>query len=558
MKKVAYWQIGFALLLVASACKKASTGNPEPPAVLAKDFNTGNWYVNGVSNSYYYTNTSLNPQIRIEFTNALNRTSTATGIVLGDAVGGAVAFSANYEKGDSIVVLQPSSPLSYLTKYTLTINNQLRSKDGGKYIGQDVINLLTRMDSSSKFPAISDTALLTLVQRQTFKYFWDYAHPVSGLARERTGLAEVVTTGGSGFGLMSLPVGINRGFITRAEGIQRAQKVLTFLNTKATKYHGAFAHWLNGTTGVTIPFSSKDDGADLVETSYLMMGLITLRQYFNSVAADETALRSSIDSIVDGVEWSWFRKNGENQLYWHWSPNGAWQMNMAIQGWNEGLITFIMAASAKNNPIPKIVYDNGWARNGAIRNGKSFYGYPLPLGQDYGGPLFFCHYTFMGIDPRGLSDAYANYQTQMVNHTKINWEYCKVNPMAWFGYSADCWGLTASDIPNGYAASSPTNDLGVIAPTAALSSMPYTPEASMHALKFFYYTLGDKLWKEYGFIDAFSVHKNWYANSFLAIDQGPIIVMIENYRTGLLWQLFTSAPEVKTGLRSLGFSAPYL
>jgi hypothetical protein len=218
----------------------------------------------------------------------------------------------------------------------------------------------------------------------------------------------------------------------------------------------------------------------------------------------------------------------------------------------------VLAASSTTYPIPKIVYDNGWAQNGGMKNGNSYYGYTLPLGPPLGGPLFFEHYSFMGIDPNGLTDQYANYQTQTVNHTKINYEYCKANPKNYIGYSDESWGLTASDIPGGYAASSPTNDLGVIAPTAALSSFPYTPAESMKALKYFYYKLGDRLWGQYGFYDAFSLHQQWFANSTLAIDQGPIIVMIENYRSGLMWNLFMSCPEVKTGMKNLGFSSPHL
>ncbi|HRN55486.1 MAG TPA: glucoamylase family protein, partial [Agriterribacter sp.] len=184
------------------------------------------------------------------------------------------------------------------------------------------------------------------------------------------------------------------------------------------------------------------------------------------------------------------------------------------------------------------------------------YGYRLPLGPSLGGPLFFSQYSFLGINPNGLSDAYANYGTQTTNHSLINYAYCKANPRGRYGYSDSCWGLTASDIQDGYTASSPANDVGVIAPTAAISSLPYTPAESMKALKFFYYVLGDKLWKEYGFIDAFSLHDLWFANSFLAIDQGPQIVMIENYRSGLPWNLLMSCPEVKAGMTLLGFSGP--
>jgi len=396
------------------------------------------------------------------------------------------------------------------------------------------------------------------VQQQTFKYFWDFGHPISGLARERNTSGETVTSGGSGFGIMAIVTGISRNFITKAQGLARMQTIVGFLKNTAQKFHGAFPHWLNGTTGAVIPFSAKDDGADLVETSYLMQGLLTARQFFNGADAAETTLRNDINILWNGVEWSWFRQNNQNVLYWHWSPTYNWDMNFQIRGWNEALITYVLAASSPTSAIPKIVYDNGWAQNGAMKNGKTFYGYQLPLGPDYGGPLFFAHYSFLGINPTGLNDVYANYQLQTINHTKINYEYCKANPKSFYGYSAECWGLTASDIQNGYTASSPTNDVGVIAPTAALSSFPYSPTESMAALKFFYYKLGDKIWGQYGFKDAFSLHNQWFADSYLAIDQGPIIIMIENYRTGLLWNLFTTCPEVKTGMRTLGFTAPYL
>ena len=336
------------------------------------------------------------------------------------------------------------------------------------------------------------------------------------------------------------------------------QKIVGFLKNTAVKVKGAFPHWLNGTTGAIIPFSANDDGADLVETSYLMAGLLTTRQYFNGTSADETNLRNDINDLWNGVEWDWFRNGGQDVLYWHYSTGKGWIMNFPIRGWNECLVTYILASSSTTHSIPATVYSNGWAGGNPFINGAAYFGYTLPLGEAMGGPLFFSHYSFLGVNPNGLQDVYANYTTQTKNHTLINYTYCKTNPNNNFGYSADCWGLTASDIENGYIASSPTNDVGVIAPTAALSSFPYTPAESMTALKFYYYTLGDKLFKEYGFVDAFALKDTWFANSFLAIDQGPIIVMIENYRTGLLWNLFTSCPEVKQGLIKLGFTAPYL
>lgn len=546
------------LTLVLSNCGKKSSGPVTPPPPAPVDFNISSWTVNGIPaiSNYYGVNTI--PTLKFIFPAAINRNSVAGSISLKESTGAVINYNVSYEKADSIVVLQPGQSLNHLKKYTITVSTQLKSTNGGYLKTAIEINLTTAIDSSDKFPRITDEELLTKVQQQTFKYFWDFAHPTSGLARERNTSNDVVTSGGSGFGVMAIITGIHRNFITRAEGLARLQKIVGFLKNNAAVFHGAYPHWLNGATGAAVPFSTKDNGADLVETSYLIQGLLCARQYFSAADAAETALRNDINTISDRVEWNWFRKNNENVLYWHWSPNYNWDMNMPIRGWNECLITYVLAASSNNYSIPKTVYDNGWANNGAFRNNNTYYNIQLPLGPAYGGPLFFAHYSFLGINPTNLTDAWANYWTQNKNHALINYNYCVANPQGNFGYSDSCWGLTASDIPNGYTASSPTNDVGVIAPTAALSSFPYTPVESMKALKFFYYVLGDKIWKEYGFVDAFSLKETWFANSFLAIDQGPIIVMIENHRSGLLWNLLTSCPEVKTGMKNLGFTAPYL
>jgi hypothetical protein len=409
---------------------------------------------------------------------------------------------------------------------------------------------------------LSDSSLLDLVQKQTFKYFWDFAHPVSGLARERSNESfnygkEVVTIGGSGFGVMAIVVATSRNWITRDTAVGHLLKMVNFL-LKANSYHGIFPHWMNGGTGVTIPFGRKDDGADLVETSYLFEGLLAARQYFNAGTRRERELRNRINWLWEAAEWNWHTQGGRNVLYWHWSPNNGWSMNFEIRGWNECLITYLIAASSPTYSIPATVYHQGWAEGRNFKNGKEYYGIPLPLGFDYGGPLFFAHYSFLGIDPHGLKDRYADYWQQNLNHVRINYNYCVLNPHHYKGYGPDCWGLTASDNFEGYNAHSPTNDLGVITPTAALSSFPYTPDLSMKALRHFYVDLGDKIWGDYGFKDSFSEQKNWWANSYLAIDEGPIVGMIENYRTGLLWKLFMSCPEIQNGLRKLDFESPWL
>jgi hypothetical protein len=426
---------------------------------------------------------------------------------------------------------------------------------GGRINESYSVVFITNLDETPKFPEISEDSLLTLTQQRTFEYFWDYGHPVSGLARDRLGGGDVVTSGGSGFGIMAILTGIRRGFITRQEGFDRISKMVNFLaDPEIDKFHGAFPHWLNGSSGTVIPFSQKDNGGDLVETAFLMQGLLTAKEYFINGSQEEQSLCDTIQKMWENVEWDWYRNNGQDKLFWHWSPNYNWDMNMPVTGWNEALIVYILAASSPTHSIEKPVYVNGWARNGAIKNGNSYYGIQLPLGESYGGPLFFTHYSFLGLDPRNLSDEYADYWEQNTAHAKINYEYCVTNPRKYPGYSSKCWGLTASDIPDGYTASSPNNDVGVITPTAALSSFPYTPVESMEALKFFYYVLGDKIWGTYGFTDAFSLKEKWFATSYLAIDQGPIICMIENYRTGFLWNLFMSNNEIKAGLTKLGFS----
>jgi hypothetical protein len=404
---------------------------------------------------------------------------------------------------------------------------------------------------------LSTDALLDLVQQQTLRYFWEFAETNSGMARERNTSGNLVTTGGTGFGIMAMIAGAERGFISRHDVLLRVLKISNFLK-RADRFQGAWSHWIDGTTGRVIPFSQRDNGGDLVETAFLVQGLIAAREYFNGNNALEDSLRALVDTLWHGVNWQWFTRN-QNVLYWHWSPNYNWDMNMQISGWNEAMIVYVLAAASPTYPIAPAVYHQGWARNGAMRNGRTFYDVRLPLGVDFGGPLFFAHYSFLGLDPRGLKDQYADYWQQNRHHSLINQRYSIYNPKNFCHYSDSLWGLTASDDPEvGYQAHAPFGfhgvDNGTITPTAALSSMPYTPEESMKALRTFYYYLGDKIWGSYGFRDAFNLDRNWFAQSYLAIDQGPIIVMIENHRTGLLWDVFMKNQDVAVGLERLGFS----
>ena len=396
-----------------------------------------------------------------------------------------------------------------------------------------------------------DDALLEMVQRYSLRYFWDFGHPVSGMARERNSSGDLVTTGGTGFGVMAILVGIDRGWISWESGLKRLLKMVLFLEG-ADRFRGAFPHWMNGKTGRTIPFSPKDDGGDLVETAFLFEGLLTARQYFQGNSPNEVVLREKITKMYGEVDWNWYRKTVEDVLYWHWSPNNQFAINLPIRGWNEAMIIYILAIASPTHPVPARLYQRGWA-GGSYVHSQDHFGYHLDIGPEYGGPLFFTHYSFLGLDPRFVRDQYTNYFIHSQRQSLINREYCAANPKHFAGYSASCWGLTASDDPYGYSAHSPTNDNGTITPTAALSSMPYSPEESLEALKNFYRVRGDRLWGPMGFYDAFSDRENWVASSYLAIDQGPIIGMIENYRSQLLWKTFMTSPEIGPALDAVGF-----
>ena len=417
-------------------------------------------------------------------------------------------------------------------------------------------------------PAQSDIELMKIVQEDVLKYFWDYAHPNSKLARERIHENDfyfnqnIVTTGASGFGFLNILMGIENQFITKTAGISHLETALNFLEN-ADRFHGAWPHWMDGNSGVVIPFSTLDNGGDIVETAFLCQALICIREYFKNGNTQEQELAQKADELWKGVEWNWYT-NGENVLYWHWSPDNEWQMNFRIEGYNESLIAYIMAISSPTDPISADAYHSGWARNGNILSGTSKYNIPLIFNHngtnDNVGPLFWAHYSYLALDPRGLTDSYANYWDVVKNHTQIIYQHCIQNPNEYNGYNDKCWGLTASysrnaDGSTGYAAHQPNNDTGVITPSAALSSIPYTPEESIKFLRYLYEEMQDEYIGIAGPYDAFSPHYQWKTPRYLAIDQGTIGPMMENHKTQLFWNLFMNAPEIKQGLINLGFSS---
>jgi hypothetical protein len=407
---------------------------------------------------------------------------------------------------------------------------------------------------SARTQKMKDPELVTSIQQAVFRYFWDYAHPVSGLTRERYhGSTDVCATGGTGFGLLAVMIGAERGFVTREAAAERVLKMASFLE-KADRYHGAWAHWINGASGKTINFSRKDDGADIVETALLMQGLLTVRQYFDQDNAVEKALRETVTRLWESVEWDWFYRDG--YMIWHWSPNYGFEKNLRVRGYNECMIVYLLAIASPTHAIPAKAYYEGWAGHDKYVSGEKHYGVTQAVGPHMGGPLFLSHYSFTCFDPRGKRDRFTDYFENARNITRIHRAYCRDNPGGFKGYNGLVWGLTACYTPDGYRACHPgRRDNGTIAPTAALGSMPFTPNESLASLKYFYHELGDRLWGPFGFYDAFNLDRNWFSDGYIAIDQGPIICMIENARTGLCWNNFMKNPEIEPMLDAIGWES---
>ncbi len=407
---------------------------------------------------------------------------------------------------------------------------------------------------------LDDAALRDRIAQATATYFTDWSHPASGMARERSAGAfgydveDTVTTGGTGFGLLAQIVSAERGWRPRREILDRVERLVGYLET-CDRFDGVYPHFLSGESGRVLPFMAGDDGGDLVETAFLMTGLLAAAEYFT----EAPTIRERLLALYRAVDWAAHVRPSDGTLIWHRHPGRDWdETALPIRGWNEALPVFVLAAGSPTHPVPPETYHRSWATAEAFRNGQSYAGITLPLGPDWGGPLFLSQYPFLGLDPRGLSDAYADYGVQARTHALVNRAHCIANPHGWRGYGAACWGLTASDDPTGYVAHSPTQDTGTITPTAALGSFPFAAEEAMPAIRHFHDALGARIWGEAGFVDAFSLHQDWVAESRLAIDQAPIVVSLENQRSGLIWRLGMARPEVRKGLRALGFRSLYL
>jgi hypothetical protein len=404
---------------------------------------------------------------------------------------------------------------------------------------------------------MSDDELLTMLQEECFRYYWEGAHPNAGTTLENIpGDDRIVATGASGFGIMALIVGVDRGFITREQGLDRLIKIVSFLE-KSPRYHGVWSHFMDGATGQTLPvFDMFDDGGDLVETAFLMEGLLSARQYFNGPDERERNLFTHISHLWETVEWDWYRRSMDSRaLYWHWSSDWSWYINHQITGFNECMMVYLLAIASPTHPVPAKLYYSGWAGD-HYTNGHSYYGIKLDVGVGSGGPLFFTHYSYMGFDPRGIHDRFTDYFENNRKMARINLAYSLQNPGRHKGYGADFWGLTASDGPDGYMPHEPTRrmDDGTMTFTGALSSFPYAPEASIRMFKHIYRDMGDRVWGVYGPRDAINLTQDWVSPIYMGLNQAPITVMIENYRTGLIWKLFMSNAEIQPMLEKIGFT----
>lgn len=542
-------------ILVISCCT-----NPESTPLSIR-----NTYVNGLGlKKNTLAGISIQPVIKITFSDPLDKSTITSAISLVNKTFTKkdipVEFKISYENHDSSIVIQPIKSLQYLQCYELKISKTLASFNQGNLTTDYTLDFQSEIDPIDKFPRISDEALMDTIQKATFRYFWNYACETSGLLADRnTANKEYCAIGATGFGIMTIPAAVERNYINREQGLNRVQKIVAFLKSNVAQYKGVFPHYVNGITGAVIS-DGQLDGYDIVETSFLMMGLLTARQYFDGISATEVQLRNDITTLYENIDWTWYTNGNQNSLFWSWNPTGGW--GIKLRGWNETLISYVLAASSTTHSINKSVYDQGFAGNGSMKDGLTYYGYSLPLGNqgDNGGSLYLSQFSFLGLDPRGLKDGYADYEIQTRNHALINHGYCKANPLKYYAYSDSCWGLTAGATKDGYRQIKPTNDLGYILPSASVASLPYAPEESMKAIKYFYFKLGNILWTEYGFADSFSLsnYPYWVSLEVFGYDQMNMFIAIENYRSGLIWKLFTSNPEINEGLKKLGFTAPYL
>lgn len=416
-------------------------------------------------------------------------------------------------------------------------------------MGEDVVS-----NDNTYAPMVVRSAM-NEQQQKVVNYFFTGANEQTGMALNSSSNKTILTTGATGFGIMNLIIGVERGWINREEAARQIVKITRFLK-RADRFAGAWAHWYKP-DGRMVPFGSQMQAGEIVETAFMMGGLLTASEYFTGGSDDEKEIRKATEEFWNSIEWNHFVKDG--MLYWIWHQDKN-SYELPLVGWNETLLVYILAMAAPDaHKVSPDIYKNCWQGYNFANLTRKTYGYSLPLGtDDNGGPLFLSQYSFLGLDPRYMQDQYAFYWTQNVSHTLINRHYCVYEAPKEYRYSEYDWGLTAcegcGEHPD-YMSRDPKNDDGIIAPTAALSAFPYTPFYSTQVLlnlKNNYSDLNGK----YGFGVSYCPADKSVGKNYLAMEHAPIAIMMENYRSGLIWKLLMQNEHVQKGLQLAGIAQP--
>ncbi len=440
--------------------------------------------------------------------------------------------------------------------------------------------LVSLLSCQKKRTFSNENIFLDSLSKHTFHYFWDLAGPENGLIPDRWPTPSFASIAATGFGLSSYLVGVERGYITRKEAAGRVLKTLRFFqnapmgnnSSDVSGNHGFFYHFLDMQAGLRF----RQVELSTIDTGLLIAGVLSCQTYFDGENENEKEIRSLADCLYRSVEWDW-AMNEKKTLSMGWHPEHGF-IEASWKGYNEGMILYIMGLSSPTHPLPQ----NSWKSWTETYQWGEFYG------QEHVnfGPLFGHQYSQMYIDFNGIKDEFMrskgiDYFENSRRATYANRAYCILNPGGWVGYSENNWGLTACDGPGNESNSNPnisfagynargagqwyTQDDGTISPTAAGGSLPFAPEICIPALQNMYQQYGSKIYSKYGFRDAFNLtilnadgSKGWYDVDYIGIDQGPILIQIENYRNGFLWELMKKNPYIKQGLKNAGFEGEWL
>jgi hypothetical protein len=402
--------------------------------------------------------------------------------------------------------------------------------------------------------ALDDEAFLDLVQRTAFDYFWYETNPANGLIKDRSSDPSLSSIAAVGFGLSALTVGIDRGWISREAGRARVLTTLTFLwnsphgpEPDATGYKGFYYHFLDMQTG------RRDGDSELstIDTALLLGGVLHVQQYFDQADATEDQIRALADAIYRRVEWPWMQVRAPKVCH-GWTPERGFLL-YDWGGYNEAMILYLLALGSPTFPI----HPEAWAAWTSSYAWETHYGHAFVVFP----PLFGHQYSHVWVDFRDIQDPYMrdkglDYFENSRRATLANRAYAIANPHGWADYGENVWGLTASDIPSSYRARGAPpgeSDDGTITPTAVGGSLVFTPRESLAALRYMYTTYRTRLWGPYGFKDAFNPSIKWFASDYLGIDQGPFVLMLENYRTGRIWNVLMPHAAIQRGLKRAGF-----